>query len=238
MSCDPHPPIGDAPVSTTKKKDRTHWLYIAVHHRRRSRHRRRVWCPPSSPSSSEAARHRLRQPDQDDDRAGHLLHDRAGHRIGPQGLPGRQGRRHRPGLLPDHVDARPRRSAWWSATSSTRARVCTSPPRSPRRRPTPVTAEKLTHRGVPAAHHPDHPVLRADHRGRAADAVGGTAGRLRPAGDGQERRADPEGCRSPAEAGVPDPGHDHVAGPARRLRRDRRRRRRDRRRRPEEPRRC
>ena len=80
------PPSGEVPVSK-KKKDRTHWLYIAV----------LVAVGlgiavgssvPRGGQGPQAARHRLRRPDQDDDRAGDLLHDRARHRLGPQGLPG------------------------------------------------------------------------------------------------------------------------------------------------------
>jgi aerobic C4-dicarboxylate transport protein len=40
------------------------------------------------------------------------------------------------------------------------------------------------HRRLPAAHHPDDALLRADQRLGAADAAGGAAGRLRAAGDG------------------------------------------------------
>ena len=42
-------------------------------------------------------------------------------------------------------------------------------------------------RRLPAAHDSHHPVLGADHRGRAADPAGRPAGGLRPAGNGQER---------------------------------------------------
>ena len=98
-----------------RRRDRTHWLYIAVivavlagiavglvFARGRQGRRR--------------ARHDVRQPDQDDDRAGHLLHDRAGHRLGAQGRQRRQGRRPGAGLLPGDVDRSRWPSAWWSAT--------------------------------------------------------------------------------------------------------------------------
>ena len=84
------------------------------------------------------------------------------------------------------------------------------------------------HGRLPARHHPDHDVLRADQRQGAADAVRGAAGRLRAAGDGPHRRADPARDRAPAAAGVPRARDDHVGGADRRVRRDRRGGRRDR----------
>ena len=48
---------------------------------------------PPTAAKPRPARHRLRQPDQDDDHPGHLLHDRPGHRLDPPGREGRQGRR-------------------------------------------------------------------------------------------------------------------------------------------------
>ena len=66
---------------------------------------------------AQAARHRLCEPDQDDDLADHLLHDRAGHRLGTQGRQGRRGRRSRARLLRGDVDWSRSASAWSSATS-------------------------------------------------------------------------------------------------------------------------
>ncbi len=74
----------DTAASPTVRKDRTHWLYIAV-----------VvavvlgvlvgLAGPRRRQAAEAPRHQLRQPHQDDDLPGHLLHDRPGHRVGAQG---------------------------------------------------------------------------------------------------------------------------------------------------------
>ena len=71
---------------TTSRRDRTHWLYLAV-----------IGAVPLGIAvgflfpefavGAEVARHRLRRPDQDDHRAGHLLHDRARHRLDPDRPP-------------------------------------------------------------------------------------------------------------------------------------------------------
>ena len=134
--------------------------------------------------AAEATRHRLRQPDQDDDRSGDLLHHRAGDRIGPQGVTGREGGRHRPGLLPDHVDAG-LGIGLVVGNIIHPGEGCTLRRMSRRRPPAPATAEDDDRR-LPA-HDSHHPVLGADHRGRAADPAGRPAGGLRPAGNGQER---------------------------------------------------
>ena len=61
------------------------------------------------------------------------------------------------------------------------------------------------HDRVPARHHPRLDVLRADRGRGAADPAGGAARRLRAAGDGPLRRADPARRRAPAAAGLPGP---------------------------------
>ena len=180
---------------------------------------------PGLRQAAEAARHRLRQPDPDDDRAGDLLHDRARHRLGPQGLPGRQGRRDRAALLHGDVDAGPHHRPDRRQRHPSGRRAAHHPGGRPEGRRRDRRRGEAVHGGLPAEHHPDHLVLGADHRGGAADAAGGAAGRLRAAGDGQERGADPEGRRPSAEARLPDPVHDHVGGADRCLRCDGGRRR-------------
>ena len=91
-----------APAS---KRDRTHYLYLSV-----------IAAvvlgivvglvAPAFGKAVQAARHGVHRPDQDDDLADHLLHDRAGHRLDPEGRAGRQGRRDRAGLLRRDVDGR------------------------------------------------------------------------------------------------------------------------------------
>ena len=72
--------------------------------RRAGRPRRLAGTRPRQ--GAEGPRHQLRQPHQDDDLAGHLLHDRARHRVGPQGRQRRPRGRPRPRLLRHHVDVR------------------------------------------------------------------------------------------------------------------------------------
>ena len=174
----------DAQPGPTPKRDRTHYLYVAV-----------IvamvagilvgWALPRGRQVAQAARHRLRQPHQDDDHADHLLHDRPRHRLGPEGRPGRQGRRSRPRLLRHDVDRRARRSASSSATSSSRAPASTSPPRSPRagRRRSPARPRR--HGRLPPRAHPRHAGLRADVGLGAPGAAHRAPRRLRAAEDGQ-----------------------------------------------------
>ena len=93
------------------------------------------------------------------------------------------------------------------------------------------------HHRVPARHHPDDVRLRL-HRGRGpADPADRPARRVRAAGHGLGRPAGPARCRAHPAARLPRPRHGHVGRPARRLRRDGGRRRLRRCRRPQEPRR-
>ena len=166
---------------------------------------------------------------------GHLLHPRAGGRVRAQRRQRRQGRRPGPGLLPGDVDLRP------GDRPGRRQHPAPGPGPQPHRRRGGGRAgagrRGVLDHGVPAGHHPDHPVLVGDRGRGAADAAGGAAGRVRAAGDGPLRRADPARHRPPPAAGVPGAGDDHVGGPGRRVRRHRRRGGRDRARRPQEPRR-
>ena len=66
--------------------------------------------------------------------------------------------------------------------------------------------------GVLRAHHPDVAAVLADRGQHPAGPVRGAAGRLRPAGDGHDRRAGAARGGSHPEAGVPDPGRHPVAG--------------------------
>ena len=94
-----------SPPAAQAKKDRSHYLYMAVivavalgiaGRPRRPRLRRQA----------QADRRGVRQPDQDDDLAGHLLHHRAGGRLGRAAPP-----------------TSARSAAWRSATSSTMSTV-------------------------------------------------------------------------------------------------------------------
>ena len=214
-------------------RNRTHYLYIAVivavalgvARRPRGARRRR---------GAQAARHRLRRPDQDDDPAGHLLHDRARRRLGGQRRPGRQGRRPRPRLLPQHVDGRARHRPRRRQHDQARRRA--APGRRRReRRPGAGGGRPRQHRRVPAGDHPRLDVLQPDQRRGAADPAGRAAGRLRAAADGRGRQAGPPRRRAHPAGRVPGARDDHVGCADRRLRRDRRRGRRDRGRRAQEP---
>ncbi|MGX1367313.1 hypothetical protein RKD19_002672 [Streptomyces canus] len=173
---------------------------------------------------AEADRHRVREPDQDDDLADHLLHDRARYRFGTEGRQGRCCRRYRADLLHDHVAGR--------AGHRPGRRQHPGPGHRPRRdrrgqgrRPRAGRRGGQGHHRVPARHHPDHVRLRL-HRGRGApDPADRPARRFRAAGHGPGRTAGPARCRAHPAARLPGPGHGHVGGPGRRLRRDGRRRR-------------
>ena len=167
--------------------------------------------------------------DQDDDRAGHLLHDRAGHRLGAQGRDRRQGRRPGLRLLPGHVDVRARDRPRRRQPDPPRQRHAPDGDRCGQGRRTRREGARVRRpAGLRSGHHPGHAVLVADRRQRAAGAVRRAARRLRAAGHGHRGRADPARHRAPAEAGLQDPRDDPVAGPDRRIRRDRQRRRPDR----------
>ena len=112
-----------------------------------------------------------------------LVHRR---RLGAQRGQRRQGRRPRARLLPDHVDRRPGASAWSSATCSTRARASTSPTTSPgsaRSRPRRRRLDDRVHH----RHRPRLAALVADLRRGPPDPARRAARRLRPAGDGPRR---------------------------------------------------
>ncbi len=73
-------PADDEPKQP--KRDRTHWLYIMVIVGVVAGVVVGLLAPDTGKSLGVLGTH-VRQPDQDDDRAGHLLHDRARHRLGP-----------------------------------------------------------------------------------------------------------------------------------------------------------
>ena len=123
------------PASGTPKRDRTHYLYIAVIVAVVPRHRvglRR----PRLRGEAQAARHGVRRPDQDDDQPDHLLHHRAGRRLGRQRGQGRQGRRPGARLLPDDVDLRARHRPRRRQPHPARRRA--QPHRASRPRPAPA----------------------------------------------------------------------------------------------------
>ena len=120
-------PAAPSPATASASRpDRTHYLYLSV-----------IAAvvlgiivglvAPSRRQGRPTARHGVRRADQDDDLAGHLLHDRAGHRLGPQGRPGRQGRRPRARLLPGDVHVRAGDRPARRQHHPARARACTSP---------------------------------------------------------------------------------------------------------------
>ena len=91
---------------------------LALHRggrRRRPRRPRRV-AGPRPRQGAEGPRDQLRQPHQDDDLPGHLLHDRPGHRVGAQGRQRRPRRRASPSATSSSCRPSPSRSAWSSAT--------------------------------------------------------------------------------------------------------------------------
>ncbi len=185
---------------------------------------------------AQAARHRLRRPDQDDDPAGHLLHDRARRRLGAPGRQGRQGRRSGARLLPGDVDGRARHRPGRRQPDQARRRVCDLDDAARQRRPGAGRGRARQHRRLPARHHPDHDAVSALTSGEVLQTllvallVGFALQAMGSAG-------------KPILRGIA-----HLqrlvfrilamimwAGADRRVRRDRRRRRRDRRRRAEEP---
>ena len=202
----------------TARRDRTHWLYIAV-----------IvavalgiavgFVVPRVRHEPEVARHGVRGPDPDADRAGHLLHHRAGHRRDPAGGQGRPDRRAGAGLLHDHDDRGAGHRAARRATSSTPVADWSSPTNcATRGRTLASTAEEsggtvdfllglipttlvsaLTEGSVLQA------LLVALLVGFAIQSLGRRASRCC-------------GRRLPAEAGLPDAVDDHVAGADRRLR--------------------
>ncbi len=130
-------------------------------------------------------RHDVRQPDQDDDQPRHLLHHRAGHRVGQGGREGGQSRWYRAGLLPRHVHRgaghraagrqphRPgSRAAPWPGDLVGRGQV--RPGCARRRR-----SERLR-----AGHHPDVVAVLLDCRKCAADPLRRAAGGIRHSSDG------------------------------------------------------
>ena len=163
--------------------------------RRRHRRGRRSASPsgcvaPDVRRRAQAARPGVRRADQDDDPAGHLLHDRARRRLGGQRRPGRQGRRAGARLLPHHVDVRAGDRPGRRQHPPPRRRAAARRGRR-ERRPGAGGGRARQHHRVPARDHPRLAVLLADLRRGAADAAGRAAGRLRAAGDGPRRRAGP-----------------------------------------------
>ena len=179
---------------------------LALHrrHRRGGRRRRRRHPRPRGRQERRRARHDVRRPDQDDDRAGHLLHDRAGHRLGTQGRHRRQGRRAGVRLLPGdvHVRAgdRPRRRQ--PASTPAAACTCRRAPRArapnwPRRRTSPAacwTSSRASSRTTLFSSLTAGSVLQALF---VALLVGFALQAM-----GTRGRADPARHRAPAEAGV------------------------------------
>ena len=225
---------GGTAAAAPRKKDKTHYLYIAVIVAvalgiavglARPRVRRRA----------EAARHRLRQPHQDDDPADHLLHARARRRLGAQAAKvGKVG-----GL-----------ALGYFIVMSTVALAIG------------LVVGNILHPGSGLHITPDTSAAGA---AQAAEGHGSTTefllGIIPTAmvsaftsgivlqtllvallvgfalqAHGPLRRADPARRRAPPAPRLPDPLDDHVGGPGRRLRRDRGGRRRDRRGRAQEPR--
>ncbi len=225
-----------AGAAPAPRRDRTHYLYLAV-----------IGAVvagivvglvvPDVRGGAQAARHGVRRPDQDDDPAGHLLHDRDRRRLGRQRRPRRQGRRPRARLLPHDVDRRPGHRPGRRQHPAPGLRA-PAHRRARRRRPGAGRQRSRQHDRLPARHHPDLDALLADLRRGAADAARRAARRLRAAADGQGRQADPARHHHHPAAGLPGAGDDHVGRPGRCLRRHGRRGRRDRCRRSQEPRRA
>ena len=111
---------------------RSYSLSLYGRHRRSGRWDRGRAGRPRGRSGAEAARHRLRQPDQDDDQPDHLLHHRARRRLGHARPP--RSARSAAWRSATSSSCRPSRwpSAWSSATWSTPARACSSPTSSAR----------------------------------------------------------------------------------------------------------
>ena len=160
---------------------------LSVHRGHRRRHPRRPGRAdvPRVRQVPEAPRRRVHQTHQDDDRPGHLLHHRAGHRFDRQGGHGRQGRRPGAGLLHGDVHLR--------AGHRPRGRQPDPPGRGPQARPLRSEQEGRhgQHGRLPAGHHPGRHPGPADPARRAA-------GRLRPPADG--RRRAPRSSRPSATA--------------------------------------
>ena len=112
---------------------------------------------------AQADRHRVREPDQDDDLADHLLHDRARRRLGPQGRQGRRGRRPRPRLLPRHVDGGARHRPGGRQHPGARLRTAPDRGRAARGRQA-GRGRRRVDGGLPARDHPEDDGVRL-HRG-------------------------------------------------------------------------
>ena len=228
---------GTRPGSTgTGDEEGPHPLPVSRGDRRGHPRHHRGLPVPRVRGGAQAARRGLRRADQDDDPAGHLLHDRARRRVGAQRRPGRQGRRPRARLLPDHVHGgtgdRPGRGQHPQARRGPPAQR-----RGRRRGQGAGGRRQREHHRLRARDRPRLAVLRRHLRRDPADPARRPARRLRPADDGPSRGPGDPRHRAPAARGLPGAGDDHVGRPGRRVRRHRRRRRRDRRRRPAEPRR-
>ena len=162
--------------------------------------------------------------------ARHLLHDRAGHRLGARGRHRRQGRRSGVRLLPGDVDGRagdrpgrrqPAQPGQRPATLG--ERVAARAPSWPRPAHEAGGLMDFVQHIIPTS------LLSSLTEGNVLQAlfvallVGFALQAM-----GTRGRADPARHRAPAEAGVQGPGDDPVAGPDRCVRRDRQRRRADR----------
>ena len=88
--------------------------------------------------------------------------------------------------------------------------------------------EAAVHDRVPDRDHPDHAGLPAGRGVRAADPVRGAARSASPCRASGQRAGDPARHQALRAPGLQGPGDDHVGGPDRRVRRHRRGRRRDR----------
>jgi hypothetical protein len=133
------------------------------------------------------AGHVVRQPDQDDDQPGDLLHDRAGDRFGAQGRVGRQVRRSGARLLPGDVDDRPGHRP--GGRQPHRPRDGPEHPRGPGGgRQTGGTGTRRGWRArILREHHPHVAAVVVGLGQRPADTFRRTARRVRAAGHGRHR---------------------------------------------------
>ena len=222
----PDPIVQTARLQLAAGQDRLGQAHLALHRGDPRGRARRDHRPALARARrrARAGRQGIRRAHQDDDRADHLLHDRRRHRLDRQGRHRRQDRRPRAAVLHGHDDVR--------AGDRTGRRQHHPPRPGPRHEQLDlrhVDARAEDDAGVHPRDHPDDVLLGLHRRERAAGAVHRAAGRIRPAADGPEGRADHERGQAPPGARVPHPRHDPVARAARRLRRDRGRGRQDRR---------
>lgn len=160
-----------------------HPLPVHRRDRRRDPRHRRGPDRPRLRGRAQAARYGLREPDQDDDLADHLLHDRAGHRLGTEGHQGRCSRRSGARLLPGDVPGR--------AHHRSGGRQHPAPGRGPRADgrdqadgPRPGVARGAAAGRLRALDHPHHLRLRLHPGPGPADPPRRPPRRIRPSGDG------------------------------------------------------